>query len=310
MKSCFFACALAFAAWPCCAAQGGPGQAGGFDIPAALRSEALFQEWNQGRTAFGRAPKDMLPFAMPDTLPRFHVLPRGLPVPDMQPKAAGEVVARLDLGKDMDKYLITDLVFRTRGGKAFHIAANRVGNCADGSSSCGEENKYYIIFTTDQGEMYSANAYQIANYSVFKSGKKDIAFDKGAAAYTVRLRLTGMDAAAVRDGSLEISFGRQVLFTATINQIIAALTKEGVPARLDKDYMAFLGRDLLQTPGQDCYFGKTASLNMIPADSQDAGGITTLALSGITAAGVVYAPFKGYAFRQIPGRAVEIYKLN
>ncbi|MCX5793879.1 MAG: hypothetical protein NTY77_00095 [Elusimicrobia bacterium] len=303
MKNRAFLLALMLAALPCRAGELEAWKASAFAAPPGLSSDALSK-------GFGLAMKGAPSFALPDIFPRYEILPQGLPVPGFQMKSAGEVVARLDLAKDMDKYLATGLVFRTRRGKAFHVAMNRVENCADGSNKCGEQDKYFILFTPDQGELRSANAYAIANYSVFKSGKKDIAFDQDGVVYTVKLRLSGMSVEAVRAGTLEVTCSRQVVFTATVNQLIDALSSQAGTVDMGKRYMAFLGRDLYQTQGQDAYFGKTARLNLIPAGAQNVTEIYTLPLSGMTASGVVYPSFAGYAFRQIPGQAVEIYKLD
>ncbi|MDD5629662.1 MAG: hypothetical protein PHU21_11395 [Elusimicrobia bacterium] len=286
--------ALLLAALPCRAAE--------FEVPSP---GALFQE--PGRRL---AYEGGLPFVLPDLFPRLQPMPPPAPVPGMRLKSAGPVVARLDLTKDMDRYLATSLSFRTRSGKSWRVSVNRVENCADGSNRCGEQDRYFVLFTSEQGEMASANVYQIADYSIFKSGKKDIAFDRDGAVYTVKLRLSGLSPQAVRGSRLEITCSRQAVFSATVDQVIGALSQRAAPAAMAKTYMAFLGRDLYQTPARDAYAGQTASLKLIPAGAQDVSELYSLPLSGITAGGVVYSSFPGYAFRRAAGPSVEIYRLH
>ncbi|MDD5627635.1 MAG: hypothetical protein PHU21_01115 [Elusimicrobia bacterium] len=237
---------------------------------------------------------------------RFHLV-RPEPCTPITCAAAPAVVARLDPKADMDRYLRTRTSFRTPGGRLIHVAANRTVDCPDGGTDCMGFRKYYILFLAEDGELFGASAFQIANYSVLKKGGKDIPFDPGRT-LTVRLFVAGLSVEGAKDSTLEVSARGKLIYKVRIKDVIAAMSEAAVPVPLSRPYEAYLGRDLHQNAAGDCWFGSDSTLALIPKGTDKEEDAYSIPVRSISSEGAVLPVDGAYGLRLAPGNAVEIFK--
>lgn len=216
-------------------------------------------------------------------------------------------VADIDLKSILNVYSMTDTTFTSASGKVVHVSMNKVSNCPDGASSCDMSKKFAVVLRPGNGPVIGANAYEVANYGIFVSGKRNISID--GTAYTVRLNIASLDETKFLESSIEIKQGKQVVFNQKLSAVVNSMRKHAKILNMNKQYMFFVANDLVHGQNNNITAKGTASYIFIPNNDQEFQDYVAIPNTSITKAGVSFPNWvKGYNFRVTDDGHLIIYR--
>ncbi len=216
-------------------------------------------------------------------------------------------VADIDLKSILNVYSLTDTTFTSASGKVVHVSMNKVSNCPDGAASCDMSKKFAVVLRAGEGPIVGANAYEVANYGIFVSGKRDINID--GTPYTVRLNIDSLDEKKFLESSIEIKQGRKVVFDRKLADVVASMRKRAKIINLSKQYMFFVANDLVHGQGNAIGAKKTASYVFIPNNDQEFQDYMAIPNTTVTKAGVSFPTWQpGFNFRVTDDGHFIIYR--
>ncbi|MGC8867435.1 MAG: hypothetical protein ACP5PA_04395 [Elusimicrobiales bacterium] len=87
-----------------------------------------------------------------------------------------QILYTFDLNLIKDKYLYTNLTFKTSKNTTVYLSITKASNCPDGSSRCDEMDKFLLTFTANSTTQF-VRIKDIINLSIIMSGSKEIYID-------------------------------------------------------------------------------------------------------------------------------------
>ena len=219
---------------------------------------------------------------------------------DSSKGAAGPVVETVSLAPILNASYKSGLTFKT-SGHTVNISGAEALNCQKGES-CSSNDKYFLLFTAEDGQTMFVRAKDIAN-ALFMSGSKDISFSGDSDKYTVRL-----DIKVTSPGQSRLKIeghGREVL-DISLDDLTAALTKKGHELTVGARHRLYYNTAILQDAAGNGRFAKENVLIFSPRGKDPNQSVRA---SQIGASGVLLPNVeKDLGFRILGGK-LEIYKL-
>jgi len=147
-------------------------------------------------------------------------------------KSGGEarLTAKLSLKDMANKYLLTDKTFTTASGTKVNVSLTQAYDIKG-----DKERGFYFTFKTPSA-VYFANAFEIAHLPVVKEGGKALLFDKSGD-YNARFDLNSL---SPMENKLVVEKDGAQVFSASMNDLAAAIRKAGESVHLGKTYSVFL----------------------------------------------------------------------
>jgi len=215
--------------------------------------------------------------------------------------AGGETVQTVDLGRILNASFKSGLTFKS-AANTIHVSGAEALNCPDGGTDCSANDKYFLVFTSEKGEMVLVRAKDVAN-ALFMSGSKDISFPGDSEKFTVKLNVKLTSPGQSR---LQIRGPGREALNISLDDLTAALARKGFGLAVGARHNLYYNTAILQDPKGNGRFAKENVLIFSPRGSDPN---QTVRASQIGAAGVLLPNVeKAFGFR-IVGEKLEIYKL-
>lgn len=156
-------------------------------------------------------------------------------------KATQDVVYSINLEEIKNSHLKTRITFKTSRGTTVHVSGTRASNCSDGTNTCADSDKYFVVLLTDRGETFFVKGEKIANFSIFLRGKQSVLID--GEKFTLRIYVKP---SSPKDSTLQIDGSLGTVLNATLEQIGNALMDAGTKIKLSKEYLMGYSNEVLQ----------------------------------------------------------------
>ena len=216
-------------------------------------------------------------------------------------KGTGDVVETVNLAGILNAGFKSGLTFRS-SANTIHVSGAEALNCADGSTKCSSNDKYFLVFTTEKGQMVLVRAKDVAN-ALFMSGEKEIAFPGDAEKYKVKLNVKLSSPGSSR---LQISGSDREALNISLDDLTAALARKGRALTIGARHNLYYNTGIEQDSKGNGRFTKEKVLIFSPRGSAPN---RTVRASGIGASGVLLPGVeKDFGFRLL-GEKLEIYKI-
>lgn len=218
--------------------------------------------------------------------------------------SAGEILYTIKLEEIKNAYLKSGITFTTTKGAAVHVSGTKANNCPDGGNKCAEKDKYFLSLTTEKGETYLVRAMEIANFSIFMSGSKNVVIDGETYTLKAYAKLS-----APENSALEIKRNGQLVFKKTAKEVADAIAAKSLDVKLSRLYNLAYGNEILQGPG-GVRFTEKMYIAMVPPDEPQS--YYMIDVSKISSGGVTLPEMEkvSFGFRLLEGMALEIYRIN
>ncbi|MEI7527701.1 MAG: hypothetical protein WCK76_02050 [Elusimicrobiota bacterium] len=215
--------------------------------------------------------------------------------------AGGETVQTVDLVPILNASFRSGLTFKS-SANTIHVSGAEALNCPDGGTNCSANDKYFLVFTTEKGQMVLVRAKDVAN-ALFMSGSKDITFPEDTEKYTVKLNVKLTSPGQSR---LQIKGPGREALNITLDDLTGALARKGFGLTVGARHNLYYNTAILQDPKGNGSFSKEKVLIFSPRGSDPN---QTVRASKIDASGVLLPKVeKDFGFRLI-GEKLEIYKI-
>lgn len=215
-------------------------------------------------------------------------------------KGIADVVESVDLGGILNSSFKSGLTFKS-SANTIHVSGAEALNCQDGGTSCSSNDKYFLVFTTNKGQMVLVRAKDVAN-AMFMSGEKEITFGDGD---KFKVKLNVKLTSPAQSQLLITGAGREAL-NVSLADLTGALLKKAFPLTVGARHNLYYNTGIVQDAKGNGSFSKEKVLIFSPRGSDPN---QTVKASAISASGVLLpAVEKNYGFK-LQGEKLEIYKL-
>lgn len=154
-----------------------------------------------------------------------------------------------NLNEILDKYLRTNIAFKTGKGTMVMLSVSKASNCPDGSNDCKDSDKFLLAFTyLDKTSFIKIK--DIINLGLFMSGSKNIVID--GETYNAKVNASIMD---VNSSQIIIKGPKGIVLDKKLGEMLDVFGSFGVKIVLNKEYRVVYGRKILCNSGV-CDFSK------------------------------------------------------
>ncbi|HBB66953.1 MAG: hypothetical protein A2X28_04945 [Elusimicrobia bacterium GWA2_56_46] len=205
--------------------------------------------------------------------------------------APGAVVERVELEKILDANLKTKLTFQTASGDTVHVSGALAANCDSGGTSCGENDRYFLIFRTSRGQTVF-----VKGRAAFL-GSREILFDGDGGKYLVSISMLRR--------RLTVETAGRVVLDVSLDELVVALREKGKRLESGARHNFYYNTEILQDSAGNGRFGKGRVLTFAPRG--DAPN-QTVSASRISPEGVVIENVEPHLGFRIVNGILEIYQ--
>ena len=217
----------------------------------------------------------------------------------------GQILYTLKIEKMLNAFLYSDLIFKTSGGATVHLSGNKSSNCPGGSAKCDDNEKVFIILTTDGGESSFIRVMDVVNYGIFMSGSKTVTID--GQQFTVKVHA---DASSPEKSMIEVKSGDKKVIESTLLNMSSMAARKGVEVRLGRAYRLLYSSELAAVGKKDAKFTAKKQVVLMPYPVDANANYYLLYTSEITPDGVVYPELdRNFGFKLENG-ALDIFRVK
>ena len=215
-------------------------------------------------------------------------------------KGIADVVESVDLGGILNASFRSGLTFRS-SANTIHVSGAEALNCQDGGTGCSSNDKYFLVFTTEKGQMVLVRAKDVAN-AMFMSGEKEITFGDGDK-FKVKLNVKLTSPSQSR---LQVQGAGRDALNVSLADLTGALLKKAFPLTVGARHNLYYNTGIVQDSKGNGSFSKEKVLIFSPRGSDPN---KTVKASEIGSSGVLLPGVENdFGFRLL-GEKLEIYKI-
>lgn len=222
------------------------------------------------------------------------------PLADEFNKSIKAAVYTLQLETVRNDYLKPENAsFTTGRGTRVYVGLAKASNCTDGGTDCEGKDKAVIVITAVNGPTFLIRGMDIANWSIFMSGHRDVTID--GEKYRVKLHANATSPASSR---IEVKGPGNRGLNITMQQLADGLVAKSQPVRLSRNYKLAYGNQVVQDGGRARFSNKTEII-MYPVPMTDDHEHHVIKTEAISPSGTRFG-FEPSAVFAINGGVLEI----
>lgn len=154
-----------------------------------------------------------------------------------------KILYNLNLNLITDKYLKTNITFKTGKGTDVMLSVSKASNCPDGSTNCKDSDKFLLAFT-----YYDKTSFikikDIINLGIFMSGSKNITID--GETYNAKVNASITD---VNSSQIIIKGPKGIVLDKKLGEMLDVFGSFGAKIVLNKEYRVVYGRKIVCSQG-------------------------------------------------------------
>ncbi|MEF3279896.1 MAG: hypothetical protein K6357_02880 [Elusimicrobiota bacterium] len=149
---------------------------------------------------------------------------------------SSKVLYNINLSPTKDKYLYTNITFKTTKGSVVYVSITRASNCPGGGEKCKDSEKFLLTMTSNASTQF-IKIKDIINLSIFMSGHKKVIIDGDE--YIAKIYASVND---INKSKIEIKGPQGIVINKTLGEIMDVFAGFGVGIRILKEYKVVYGR--------------------------------------------------------------------
>ncbi len=219
--------------------------------------------------------------------------------------AVGETLYSLKIEEILNRYLYSDLKFKTANGAVIHLSGNKSSNCPGGAAKCDDKEKIFIILTSAGGESRFIRVMDVANYGIVMHGSKTV--DINGEQFTIKVYV---NPGSPENSRIEIKSGNNKVLESTLMNLSEIVASKGADVKLSRAYKLVYGNEVLAQGKSDAKFTDKRRVILMPFPVEMGAKSYLLESSDITPSGVTYPELdRTVGFKLVNG-VLNIFRLK